>query len=400
MTAVRRFVPFSGASVPLPIDQRRCTERAVAIGRVFTAACALAAIALIPTPSDSYIRLTSSVLVVYVGFASAILVALTLTPAQWPSSALALHVIDVAVAGAVTFSTTGANSPFFLLFLFTLLAGAYRWGFAAALATACAAASIVLVQAAVQGQADGLIIRAAYFLLAGILIGYLARSERQFRAEAVEAAAAVERRRIARELHDGVIQTVAGVAVQIAALKIRLAEESPAIGEELDRMDAVLREEVQRLRDMMQQMRPLELDPDKLVDALEDFVHRFQRETGIAARFVTQLDYVALPPRACREVARILQEALVNVRRHSGAQNVSVRLSALNGDCCLSIDDDGCGFPFRGRLSHADLDAARKGPMVINERVRLLGGALTIDSEPGRGARLEIAVPLTSHAKR
>ena len=275
MTAVRRFVPFSGASVPLPIDQRRRTERAVAIGRVFTAACALAAIALIPTPSDSYIRLTSSVLVVYVGFASAILVALTLTPAQWPSSALALHVIDVAVAGAVTFSTTGANSPFFLLFLFTLLAGAYRWGFAAALATACAAASIVLVQAAVQGQADGLIIRAAYFLLAGILIGYLARSERQFRAEAVEAAAAVERRRIARELHDGVIQTVAGVAVQIAALKIRLAEESPAIGEELDRMDAVLREEVQRLRDMMQQMRPLELDPDKLVDALEDFVHRF-----------------------------------------------------------------------------------------------------------------------------
>jgi len=79
---------------------------------------------------------------------------------------------------------------------------------------------------------------------------------------------------------------------------------------------------------------------------------------------------------------------------------VSVRLSAVNGDCCLSIDDDGCGFPFRGRLSQADLDAAQKGPMVINERVRLLGGALTVDSEPGRGARLEIAVPLTSHAKR
>jgi signal transduction histidine kinase len=71
----------------------------------------------------------------------------------------------------------------------------------------------------------------------------------------------------------------------------------------------------------------------------------------------------------------------------------------VNGDCRLSIDDDGCGFPFSGRLSQADLDAARKGPLVINERVRLLGGALTVESDPGRGARLEIAVPLSYHAR-
>ena len=58
----------------------------------------------------------------------------------------------------------------------------------------------------------------------------------------------------------------------------------------------------------------------ELIDALADFVQRFQRDTGIGARFVTQLDHVALTPRACREVARILEEALVNVRRHSGAR--------------------------------------------------------------------------------
>jgi two-component system NarL family sensor kinase len=96
-------------------------------------------------------------------------------------------------------------------------------------------------------------------------------------------------------------------------------------------------------------------------------------------------------------MARIVHEALVNVRRHSGARNVFVRLATVNGDCRLSIDDDGCGFPFTGRFSQADLEAGRKGPLVIKERVRLLGGQLTIESDPGHGARLEIAVPLSSH---
>jgi signal transduction histidine kinase len=219
---------------------------------------------------------------------------------------------------------------------------------------------------------------------------FSARAERS-------AAAAMERARIARELHDGVIQAVTGVEIQVAALSLRLANESPSVASELRRLKMILREEVVSLRELMHQMKPLELGPHQLVDALEDSVQRFQRETGISARFVTQLDRIALTPRACREVAQILHEALVNVRRHSGARNVFVRLTAVNGDCRLSIDDDGCGFPFAGRFSQADLEATRKGPLVIKERVRLLGGELTIESDPGRGARLEIAVPIATH---
>ena len=99
-------------------------------------------------------------------------------------------------------------------------------------------------------------------------------------------------------------------------------------------------------------------------------------------------------------MVQILLEALVNVRRHSGARNVFVRLATVNRDCRLSIDDDGCGFPFAGRLSQADLDASRRGPLVIKERVRLIGGELTIESDPGQGARLEIAVPLSDYVLR
>jgi two-component system nitrate/nitrite sensor histidine kinase NarX len=126
---------------------------------------------------------------------------------------------------------------------------------------------------------------------------------------------------------------------------------------------------------------------------LEDTTERFQRETGISARFVSEVDDVEMPQRVCRELARIVQEALVNVRKHSGARHVLVRLIADTDFWLLSIEDDGKGFPFSGRLSQDELDQTGKGPMVIRERVRLIEGELTIESNPGRGSKLEVKVP-------
>ncbi|MCI0659317.1 MAG: histidine kinase, partial [Acidobacteria bacterium] len=91
--------------------------------------------------------------------------------------------------------------------------------------------------------------------------------------------------------------------------------------------------------------------------------------------------------------ARLVQEALMNVLKHSDASRVLVRMSSQDGSCKLVVDDDGRGFDFAGRLSQAELDAAHKGPLVIRERVRSIRGQLTIESYPGRGARLEITFP-------
>jgi signal transduction histidine kinase len=98
------------------------------------------------------------------------------------------------------------------------------------------------------------------------------------------------------------------------------------------------------------------------------------------------------PPRVCRELARITQEALVNVRKHSQAKHVFVRLGATNGSCKLTVEDDGRGFDFSGRMSQNEMELARKGPGVIKERVRFIEGELTIESSPGEGARLEVSV--------
>jgi two-component system nitrate/nitrite sensor histidine kinase NarX len=130
-----------------------------------------------------------------------------------------------------------------------------------------------------------------------------------------------------------------------------------------------------------------------LIGFLADTVERFQRETGITARFSCDLEQPDMPQPVCRELSRIVQEGLVNVRKHSQARTALVRLSARNARWTLVIEDDGRGFPFSGRLSQVDLDALGKGPLVIKERVRVIAGELTIESNPGQGSRLEISVP-------
>ncbi len=205
-------------------------------------------------------------------------------------------------------------------------------------------------------------------------------------------AGAIERARVARELHDGVIQSLFGAEMQLDVLR-RQASAGAVPVEAIQEVQDVVRTEILNLRDLMQHMRPIDLKPRELLDFLADRVERFQHDTGISAKFLSELTEVTLPPRVCNELVRIVQEALVNVRKHSGAQHVVVRLAAQNGRWSLVIDDDGQGFKFGGRLSSADLDNERKGPVVIKERVRALGGEIAIESSPGRGARMEITFP-------
>jgi len=89
----------------------------------------------------------------------------------------------------------------------------------------------------------------------------------------------------------------------------------------------------------------------------------------------------------------VVQEGLVNIRKHSGAKSVYVRFGAQNGLWKLVIDDDGRGFPFTGRLTLTELDDLHRGPAVIKERVRAIGGDMVIESSPGHGSRVEITVP-------
>jgi signal transduction histidine kinase len=198
----------------------------------------------------------------------------------------------------------------------------------------------------------------------------------------------------ARELHDAALTSMIALEIRMDVMRRQLLAQASPLASELGRLQSFIREEVLRLRERMQQMNSYHLDSSTFIGFLKDTVERFQRETGISARFASELDEVKMPQPVCRELARIVQEGLVRARSHNVTQHVLVGLTATDSHWQVTIEDDGRGFPFSGRFSQADLEKMGYGrPMVILERVRLIGGELTAESSPGQGSRLVVTVP-------
>jgi len=202
------------------------------------------------------------------------------------------------------------------------------------------------------------------------------------------------RARLTRELHDGTIQSLLSADMQIEVLRRQSLGSPGELEKRLAALQSLIHQQALNLRDLIEETKPLNFSPRELPDFLAELVARFRRETGISVRLETEQDCIALAPSVCHEIVRIVQEGLSNVRKHSGARNVVVSLRAgEKGQSKLLIADDGLGFGFRGLATQTQLDAAHRGPSVIKERVRLIGGELTIDSSPQHGARLEITIP-------
>jgi signal transduction histidine kinase len=205
-------------------------------------------------------------------------------------------------------------------------------------------------------------------------------------------ASADERARVARELHDGAIQALFGLEMKIEALRRAPDASREKVDATLVELQEAVRHEVQELRDVMQALRPVEIDDThQLEDVVSALVERFRRDSGISARFVAASQRVNLPQTTAIEIVRIVQEALVNVRKHSGGRNVLVRLESVAGASCrLTVEDDGRGFDFEGRLDAAEMERRSVGPAIIRERARTAKAGLTVESVKGRGARLEL----------
>jgi len=208
---------------------------------------------------------------------------------------------------------------------------------------------------------------------------------------------ALERVKIARELHDGVVQALFGIEMRLFALRKAMGANVPIRGE-LKQIQDVVHDQLLSLREMISRAKTTEMTSDRLVGFLSEMVDKFQRDTRIAAAFQSEVDSVELSRRQCGELARIVNEALVNVRKHSGARAVLVLLSAGAQEVTVTIEDDGAGCGFRGCMSLAEMDAAGLGPAMIKERVRSLGGNLRIESSPGKGTRIEVTVMKEAYA--
>ena len=209
-------------------------------------------------------------------------------------------------------------------------------------------------------------------------------------------ARATERSRIAHELHDGVIQSLIGMEMQTDAVRRQASGDPHALLKEINRLQELLRKEILDLRGRMQLLKPIEVEPAQLVHSLAETVDRFRREQSISASFVSDSQEVSLPPRVCSELVRILQEALVNIRKHSGPQGTgALRPGKRNVEAARR------GRRLRLRIYRSTiacrLEAAFVGPLSYQGARALDRRELVIESVPGRGARLEISLPPGAH---
>lgn len=205
-------------------------------------------------------------------------------------------------------------------------------------------------------------------------------------------AGAAERRRIARELDAGVIRSLVGLETHVAALREGVGARDPEVEQQLENIQRTLGDEARAVRDVMRQIRPFEAAPEQFVAALGQLVERFGREAGLEARFYAHYDGF-VPPHTGRELAATLQDALHNVRRHTGASRVEVEFRADAHAWRLDVTDDGRAHGSVGRLDLEELDARRLGPRAIMERIRGMGGELIMESSERGGVRLEISLP-------
>jgi signal transduction histidine kinase len=213
---------------------------------------------------------------------------------------------------------------------------------------------------------------------------------RHIRAHAIEG----ERSRISREIHDGILQTLLSVDIQLDVLRRKVpVDPDQAVGG-LSSLQQTVRNETDELRRMVTDMRPLRVQSADLVDLMRGFAERFRNESALALDLLIDAAELQIPDRICRDLFQIYRESLHNVKKHAHASHVVVKLWQNDSQVVLVVDDNGEGFSFAGRFTGDELDRLRLGPISIKERTRSVGGVLTVESTPGHGARLTIEVPL------
>ena len=199
-----------------------------------------------------------------------------------------------------------------------------------------------------------------------------------------------ERRRIARELHDEIGQSLTAVRINLQrAMASRGPEFDLALPEESDELiDRVL----QQVRHISLDLRPSMLDDLGLAASMRSHLDRTARLAGFVGHFTADPPEIRLPPEIETECFRIAQEALTNVVRHAGARQVDVALSRHAERLDLVVHDDGAGFDVAAARQHAARGGSL-GLLGMQERAALLGGRITIEARPGLGTKVHLRVP-------
>jgi signal transduction histidine kinase len=212
-----------------------------------------------------------------------------------------------------------------------------------------------------------------------------------------ETVVTTERVRLARDLHDGVLQTLTGAALQLQAARRNLALEPAEAEERLSQVQRIIAAGQNDLRFFINQLGPQRAaettGPVDLRGRVHELADRIRRQWGVPVTVATEPELLAIPDLLVSDLFLLIHEALVNAARHARASAIQLAILREAHQISIAVADDGQGFPFSGKYTLADLAREQIGPRTLRERVLSLGGTMQLETGEG-GSRVRLTVPL------
>ena len=362
----------------------------------------IAAIHLLVLNSNHYSLIPTVALVIGVGIYTLFK---ALYPLEWHRTGISgrsLLVTDIVICIFLVFSTGGLNSPFLLYTLAPVLTSALlldakvTFGIAGLSMAYVAICQLFNPFVTIEYTLPAL----SYFLVYVISLGliatlpYLTNANLRRRLQSEDILR--ERQRLSREIHDGAAQTMAALCWQVQLLHRRLTEAGVDLPE-VRVLEKLAERARQDIREPMELLRTYNGN-GALLPYLKDYLEHLKRESHINFRLETEPE-IHLESPVELELLRICQEALTNVRLHSRAHNIEVKLKRVNKHLEVSIADDGCGFDALPYY-HSGVEGRGHGLSVMQERAESTGGSLRVLSMPGQGSEVQVEVPCAPHRGR
>ncbi len=207
-----------------------------------------------------------------------------------------------------------------------------------------------------------------------------------------------ERKKISRELHDVIAQTLTGINIQLATLKDKASLNTKGLERSIARTQRLVVHSVNIVHQFARELRPTVLDDLGLIPALHTFMKGFKEQTGIRVSLSAFAGIQHVNGDTRTVLYRIAQEALTNVARHAQASKAEVRIHKSNGDICMLIKDDGKGFQHDQSLPFKK--SKRLGLLGMRERLEMVGGKFSVNSAMGKGTTVLAQIPLMDSTPR
>jgi signal transduction histidine kinase len=204
-----------------------------------------------------------------------------------------------------------------------------------------------------------------------------------------------EGNRVARDLHDGLLQSFTGVVLRLDTIHNMLADQPDEARRMITEVEGTIMADQRELRTYVEQLRPRLDRGENSFDfnaRLEELHDRFATQWGVEVELDVDMDPL-IAKYLGQETFRMIMEAVTNSAKHGSATHIHVQLRTGQGQLRIVVADNGSGFPFQGKRSFEELRQSGSGPSILGERVASLNGELSVESRDD-GATVEITLPL------